>query len=189
MEEMLRRRFTRLLEEQAQPPAAGRRFSYPPALVVVDGGRGQLNEASKVLGELGLQIPHVGLAKRLEEVYFPDHPEPLMIPRGSEALFVLQHLRDEAHRFAITFHRETREKRALRSPLDDVPGVGPARKKALLKRFGSLARLRRAEVEQIAETPGIGRELAAVIHDRLHDAEPVPLVSATDPAPDRKVSA
>ena len=95
-----------------------------------------------------------------------------MIPRGSEALFVLQHLRDEAHRFAVTYHRQTREKRALRSPLDDVPGVGPARKKALLKRFGSVARLRRAEVEQIAETPGIGPELAAAIHDRLHEAEP-----------------
>ncbi|HEX5950486.1 MAG TPA: excinuclease ABC subunit UvrC, partial [Actinomycetota bacterium] len=90
MEEMLRRRFTRLLEERAESPAPGRRFSYPPALVVVDGGRGQLSMASKVLGELGLQIPHIGLAKRLEEVYFPDHPEPLMIPRGSEALFVLQ---------------------------------------------------------------------------------------------------
>jgi excinuclease ABC subunit C len=189
MEEMLRRRFTRLLEEQAQPPAAGRRFSYPPALIVVDGGRGQLSVATKVLGELGLQIPHVGLAKRLEEVYFPDHPEPLRIPRGSEALFVLQHLRDEAHRFAITFHRESRQKRALRSPLDDVPGVGPARKKALLKRFGSLARLRRAEVEQIAETPGIGRELASTIHERLHEAEPTPLVPARDRAADSKVSA
>jgi excinuclease ABC subunit C len=172
MEEMLRRRFSRLLEERAEAPAAGRRFYYPPALVVVDGGRGQLGVASKVLGDLGLQIPHIGLAKRLEEVYFPDHPEPLMIPRGSEALFVLQHLRDEAHRFAITFHRQAREKRALRSPLDDVPGVGPARKKALLKRFGSLARLRRAEPEQIAETPGIGPELAAVIFERLHEAEP-----------------
>ena len=157
--------------------------------VVVDGGRGQLSVATKVLGELGLQIPHVGLAKRLEEVYFPDHPEPLRIPRGSEALFVLQHLRDEAHRFAITFHRESRQKRALRSPLDDVPGVGPARKKALLKRFGSLARLRRAEVEQIAETPGIGRELASTIHERLREAEPRPLVPARDRTADSKVSA
>jgi excinuclease ABC subunit C len=155
---------------------------------VVDGGRGQLSVASRVLGELGLQIPHVGLAKRLEEVYFPDHPDPLRIQRGSEALFVLQHLRDEAHRFAITFHRETRQKRALRSPLDDVPGVGPTRKKALLKRFGSLARLRRAEVEQIAETPGIGPELAAAVHERLHRVEPVP-PEAGAPASDRRVSA
>ena len=189
MEEMLRRRFTRLLEERAESPAPGRRFSYPPALVVVDGGRGQLSMASKVLGELGLQIPHIGLAKRLEEVYFPDHPDPLMIPRGSEALFVLQHLRDEAHRFAVTYHRQTREKRALRSPLDDVPGVGPARKKALLKRFGSLARLRRAEPEQIAETPGIGPELAAAIHERLHEPEPRPQPLVRGPGLDRKVSA
>ena len=191
MEEMLRRRLSRLIEERAESPAPGRRFSYPPALVVVDGGRGQLSMASKVLGELGLQIPHIGLAKRLEEVYFPDHPEPLMIPRGSEALFVLQHLRDEAHRFAITYHRQTREKRALRSPLDDVPGVGPARKKALLKRFGSLARLRRAAPEQIAETPSIGPELAAAIHERLHETGQTdqPLVRGSDLVADGKVSA
>ena len=101
--------------------------------------------ASKVLTDLGLQIPHIGLAKRLEEVYFPDHPEPLRIPRGSESLFVLQHLRDEAHRFAITYHRQKREKRALASPLDDIPGVGPARKKALLQalRFVDPAACRR----------------------------------------------
>ena len=200
MEEMLRRRFSRLLEERAETPSTGRRrFSYPPALVVVDGGRGQLSTASKVLGELGLPIPHIGLAKRLEEVYFPDHPEPLMIPRSSEALFVLQHLRDEAHRFAVTYHRQQREKRALTSPLDEVPGVGPARKKALLKRFGSLARLRRAEVEQIAETPGIGPDVAAAVHATLHaaDAGADPLIRGEPglvpdrpgAVPDRKVSA
>jgi excinuclease ABC subunit C len=170
MEEMLRRRFTRLIAEQERGPTPGRRFSYPPALVVVDGGRGQLGVASKVLADLGLQIPHVGLAKRLEEVFFPDHPDPLLIPRGSEALFVLQHLRDEAHRFAITYHRSTREKRALSSPLDDVPGVGPARKKSLLKRFGSLTRLRAASEDEIAATPGIGPELARSIHEVLHAA-------------------
>ena len=170
MEEMLRRRFTRLLKEQEEGPSPGRRFSYPPALVVVDGGRGQLSMASKVLADLGLQIPHIGLAKRLEEVYFPDTPEPLLIPRGSEALFVLQHLRDEAHRFAITYHRQKREKRALASPLDDIPGVGPGRKKALLKRFGSLTRLRAAEVEEIAATPGIGPEVARAVYDGLHTA-------------------
>jgi excinuclease ABC subunit C len=179
MEEMLRRRFTRLLKEQAEGSGKGRRFSYPPALVVVDGGRGQLGMASKVLAELHLQIPHVGLAKRLEEVYFPDHPEPLMIPRGSEALFVLQHLRDEAHRFAVTYHRQKREKRALASPLDGVPGVGPARKKALLKRFGSLARLQRAELEEIAATPSVGPDIARAVYERLH----------TVPAPDAPVSA
>jgi excinuclease ABC subunit C len=175
MEEMLRRRFVRLLAEQQRPPAErARRFSYPPALIVVDGGRGQLAEATKVLGDLGLSIPHIGLAKRLEEVYFPDRPDPLMIPRGSEALFVLQHIRDEAHRTAVGFHRQQREKRALRSPLDDVPGVGPTRKKALLRRFGSLARVRAAGEDQIAQTPGIGPELAHAVYEHLHAAVPEP---------------
>ena len=173
MDEMLRRRFTRLQKEQEEGSPRGRRFSYPPSLVVVDGGRGQLGVASKVLADHGLQIPHIGLAKRLEEVYFPDRPDPLMIPRGSEALFVLQHLRDEAHRFAITYHRQKREKRALVSPLDEVPGVGPARKKALLKRFGSLARLRDADLEQIAATPGVGPEVARAVHERLHGSVPL----------------
>jgi excinuclease ABC subunit C len=173
MEEMLRRRFTRLLQERDEP-ASGRprRFSYPPALVVIDGGRGQLARATQVLAELGLSIPHVGLAKRLEEIYFPDLPDALRIPRGSEALFVLQHIRDEAHRFAIRYHREKRDKRALRSPLDDVPGVGPARKKALLRRFGSLTKVRAADVDDLAATPGIGPDLAAAIHEHLHRVEP-----------------
>jgi excinuclease ABC subunit C len=145
-----------------------RRFAYPPSLIVVDGGRGQLSVAMRVLEDAGLHIPAVGLAKRLEEIYFPDRPDPLLIPRGSESLFVLQHLRDEAHRFAITYHREKRGRRALASPLDDIPGVGPTRKRALLKRFGSLAKLRHADAAQIAETPGIGPELAQTIHGRLH---------------------
>jgi excinuclease ABC subunit C len=123
--------------------------------------------ATKVLAEEGLHIPAIGLAKRLEEIYFPDRPDPLLIPRGSEALFVLQHLRDEAHRFAITYHREKRAKRALASPLDDVPGIGPTRKKALLKRFGSLARLSRASVDEIAATPGVGPGVARAVHARL----------------------
>jgi excinuclease ABC subunit C len=178
MEEMLRRRFTRLLKERAEPARPGRRFSYPPALIVVDGGRGQLSMASRVLAELGLSIPHIGLAKRLEEVYFPDHPEPLFIPRGSEALFVLQHLRDEAHRFAVGYHRAKREKRALSSPLDEIPGVGPARKKALMKRFGSLVRIRAAEVDELIATPGIGPELARQIFERLHSLADEGRVSA-----------
>jgi excinuclease ABC subunit C len=170
MEEMLRRRFARLIRERDEPVASSRRrFAYPPSLVVVDGGKGQLGVCSKVLADVGLDIPHIGLAKRLEEVYFPGQPKPLMIPRASEALFVLQHIRDEAHRFAITYHRQKRAKRALVSPLDEVPGVGPARKKAILKRFGSLARLRDASLDEIAATPGIGPELARSIHDHLHD--------------------
>ncbi len=180
MEEMLRRRFNRLIRERDEPVTSSkRRFAYPPSLVVVDGGKGQLGVCSKVLADLGLDIPHIGLAKRLEEVYFPGRPDPLLIPRASEALFVLQHIRDEAHRFAITYHRQKRAKRALVSPLDEVPGVGPARKKALLKRFGSLARMRDATADEIAETPGIGPELAHAIHERLHGVpEPSGRVSA-----------
>ncbi len=192
MEEMLRRRFARLKAgaERDGDDGAGqagdegapkrRRFSYPPSLIVVDGGRGQLSVATKVLAQLDLHIPAIGLAKRLEEVYFPDRPDPVRIPRGSEALFVLQHIRDEAHRFAVTYHREKRSKRVMASPLDDVPGIGPARKKALLKRFGSLARLSRASLEEIAATPGVGPEIARAVYERLHGSVP---------APERRVSA
>ena len=101
-------------------------------------------------------------------MYLPGQPDPLLIPRGSEALFVLQHLRDEAHRFAIAYHRKKRSRRALASPLDDVPGIGPTRKRALLRRFGSLSRLRQAAVEEIEQTPGIGPEMARTIHGALH---------------------
>jgi excinuclease ABC subunit C len=172
MEEMLRRRFARLAAEREGGEPKRRRFAYPPSLVVVDGGRGQLSVATRVLADAGQHIPAIGLAKRLEEVYFPDGPDPLRIPRGSEALFVLQHIRDEAHRFAVAYHREKRAKRAVASPLDDVPGVGPARKRALLKRFGSLARLAGADIEDIARTPGVGPELARAVHERLHGAVP-----------------
>jgi excinuclease ABC subunit C len=169
MEEMLGRRFAKLTDPEQDRP---RKFAYPPSLVVVDGGRGQLGVAMDVLERAGLDIPAIGLAKRLEEVYLPGQPEPLMIPRGSEALFVLQHLRDEAHRFAITYHRKKRARRALASPLDDVPGIGPTRKRALLRRFGSLTRLRQATVEEIQGTPGIGSEMARTIHDALHGVSP-----------------
>lgn len=171
MEEMLRRRFARVTSER-QGATERRRFAYPPALVVIDGGRGQLSVATRVLGDAGLHIPAIGLAKRLDDVYFPDRPDPLRIPRGSEALFVLQHIRDEAHRFAVAYHRQKRAKRAIASPLDDVPGIGPARKRALLKRFGSLARLARADLEEIERTPGVGPELAQAVHERLHRAVP-----------------
>jgi excinuclease ABC subunit C len=165
MEEMLRRRLTRLLVARQSPPEGTRprKFAYPPALIVVDGGRGQLGVATRVLSELGLEIPAVGLAKRLEEVYLPGQPEPLRIPRASQALFALQHLRDEAHRFAVTYHRSKRGKRALASPLDEVPGVGPTRKRMLLRRFGSLARLRAAGLEELQAVPGIGPETARTL--------------------------
>jgi len=183
MEEMLRRRFARLRSEAGSggggTDGRRRRFSYPPSLIVVDGGRGQLSVATKVLADADLHIPAIGLAKRLEEVYFPDRPDPLVIPRGSESLFVLQHLRDEAHRFAITYHRQKRDRRALASPLDEIAGVGPTRKRALLKRFGSLTRLREASADELAATPGIGPELARTIHDALRGVA----------TPDRRVSA
>jgi excinuclease ABC subunit C len=166
MDEILRRRFTRYLRE-IEDPVRKRRFAYPPSLVVVDGGRGQLNVAVRALSDLGLRVPAIGLAKRLEEVYLPGQPDPLLLPRGSESLFVLQHLRDEAHRFAIEYHRKKRGRRALSSPLDEIRGVGPARKKALLRRFGSLARLARASEEEIAATPGVGPALAGEIKSRL----------------------
>jgi excinuclease ABC subunit C len=168
MEEMLRRRFARYLKEREEPAGTRRRFAYPPSLVVVDGGRGQLGVALRVLDDLGLDIPAAGLAKRLEEVYLPGQPEPLRIPRGSESLFVLQHVRDEAHRFAVEYHRKKRERRAMASPLDDIPGIGPIRKRALLRRFGSLQRLGGASEEEIASTPGIGSALAGEISNRLH---------------------
>ena len=170
MDEMLRRRFARMQSAQGPDEPKRRRFAYPPSLVVVDGGRGQLSVAMRVLSDAGLHIPAIGLAKRLEEIYFPDRPDALRIPRGSEALFVLQHIRDEAHRFAIGYHRQKRARRALASPLDDVPGVGPARKKALLKRFGSLAELSRATLDQIADTPNVGPEVARAVFERLHSA-------------------
>jgi excinuclease ABC subunit C len=173
MEEVLRRRFARLTTEpdpSRQPARAKRaaRFAYPPSLIVVDGGRGQLSVAEKVLADHGLTIPAVGLAKRLEEIYLPGQPEPLVIPRGSEALFVLQHIRDEAHRFAITYHRQKRAKRALHSELDEIAGVGAARKKALLRKFGSVARLRTASLQELQSVEGVGPALARTIHDQLH---------------------
>jgi excinuclease ABC subunit C len=171
MEEMLGRRFARLRDEENRTNDSGRprRFSYPPSLIVVDGGRGQLGAAMRAIQESGAEVPAIGLAKRLEEVYFPENPVPLRIARSSEALFVLQHLRDEAHRFAVDYHRRKREKRALASPLDDIPGIGATRKKALLKRFGSLARLQRAEMEEIAQVPGIGTDLARTVYEHLHE--------------------
>jgi len=171
MEEVLSRRFARLQSERELAEGEGekpRRFAYPPALVVVDGGRGQLGVAVKVLEERGLDIPAIGLAKRLEEVYLPGQPQPLTIPRRADALFLLQHLRDEAHRFAVTYHRKVRARRSLASPLDRVQSIGPTRKKALLKRFGSLARLARATVGEIEQTPGFGRDLAQAVYRGLH---------------------
>ncbi len=138
-----------------------RRFAYPPQLVVVDGGQPQVNAVAAVLSDLGItDVALCGLAKRLEEVWLPGDDFPVIFPRTSEALYLLQRVRDEAHRFAITFHRERRSKRMTQSALDNVPGLGETRRKALLRHFGSLKRLAAASPEEIAEVPGIGRRTA-----------------------------
>lgn len=151
-------------------PGTGRarKFAYPPNLVVVDGGPPQVAAAQRVLADLGVEdVALIGLAKRLEEVWVPGDDFPVVLPRTSPALYLLQHLRDESHRFAITHHRSRRAKAMTRSVLDDVPGLGPARQAALLKAFGSVKNIRAATVEQIAAVPGIGPRTAATILGRL----------------------
>ena len=139
-----------------------------PDLVIVDGGKGQLSAAYGVLRELKLdEVPIAGLAKRFEELYLPGRPEPIVLPRNSQGLYLVQRIRDEAHRFAITYHRSLRSRRALASVFDEVEGIGPVRRKALLKRFGSVRRIREASVEELAETPGIPRELAGRLKGHL----------------------
>ncbi|NJC65317.1 excinuclease ABC subunit UvrC [Planosporangium flavigriseum] len=150
-----------------------RKFAYPPQLVVVDGGQPQVNAAARVLAGLGVtDIAVCGLAKRLEEVWIPDDDFPLILPRTSEGLYLLQRVRDEAHRFAITYHRQKRSKRMIASDLDSVPGLGEVRRKALLRHFGSLKRLKEATVEEIVEVPGIGRRTAESILAALDAKQP-----------------
>ncbi|MEU7961757.1 excinuclease ABC subunit UvrC [Micromonospora humida] len=183
MSEVLRRRFARYLDARAETgelgeetasdpdrpgidPTTGRprKFAYPPQLVIVDGGAPQVAAAAQALAELGIDdVALCGLAKRLEEVWLPDDDYPVILPRTSEGLYLLQRARDEAHRFAITFHRQRRSKRMTESALDTVPGLGEVRRKALLQHFGSLKRLSAATVEEIVEVPGVGRRTAEAI--------------------------
>ncbi|MGW3112883.1 excinuclease ABC subunit UvrC [Streptomyces sp. NPDC001091] len=150
-----------------------RKFAYPPQLVVVDGGRPQVAAARRALDELGIDdIAVCGLAKRLEEVWVPDEEDPVVLPRSSEGLYLLQRVRDEAHRFAITYQRAKRAKRLRSGPLDEVPGLGETRKQALIKHFGSVKRLRAATLEQIQEVPGIGRKTAETIAVALARSAP-----------------
>jgi len=165
-------------QDQDQDPDAERavvtaqkKFAYPPNLVVVDGGPGQAAAAARALAELGIDdIAVCGLAKRLEEVWLPGEEYPVILPRSSEGLYLLQRVRDEAHRFAITYHRQKRSKAATASVLDDVPGLGPARRAALLKHFGSVRKLCAASAEEIAAVPGIGPRLAVTIAAALSAA-------------------
>ncbi|MFI1417907.1 excinuclease ABC subunit UvrC [Streptomyces sp. NPDC020731] len=170
-----------LSEGLAEPPAntlteddgRPRRFAYPPQLVVVDGGAPQVAAAQRALDELGIDdIAVCGLAKRLEEVWLPGDADPVVLPRTSEGLYLLQRVRDEAHRFAITYQRAKRAKRFRAGPLDDVPGLGETRKQALIKHFGSVKRLRSATIDQICEVPGIGRKTAETIVAALDRAAP-----------------
>ena len=139
-----------------------------PDLVIVDGGKGQLSSALEVLDELGLaELPCVGLAKENEEIFQPGARNGLMLPRSSQALFLVQRIRDEAHRFAITFHRQVRGKKSFSSALDEVQGIGPKRKKALVKQFGSVRAIREASLEELLAVPGMNRPAAEKIKERL----------------------
>ncbi len=150
-----------------EAPRAGDAWDLPD-LVIIDGGKGQLGAAVQVMRELGVyQIPAVGLAKRFEELYVPDEVEPVVLPRNSEALYLVQRIRDEAHRFAITYHRQVRAKSSIQSALDTIPGIGPKRKKALLKKFGSVKQIREADVEDVAATVGFTRALAEKVKAEL----------------------
>jgi excinuclease ABC subunit C len=155
-----------------------RKFAYPPQLVVVDGGAPQVAAAAEAMAALGIDdVSLCGLAKRLEEVWLPDQRDPVILPRTSEALYLLQRVRDEAHRFAITYHRQKRSKGMVDSALDGVPGLGDTRRKALLRKFGSVKRLRAATIEEIAEVPGLGRRTAEAVHAALAAAgSPQPAV-------------
>ncbi|HEX9506455.1 MAG TPA: excinuclease ABC subunit UvrC [Acidimicrobiia bacterium] len=171
MEEVLTRRFRRYLHERDEGARSGKRFAYPPNLVLIDGGKGQLAAAVRVLEELGLEdICVASLAKRFEEVYVPGASDPVRIPRDSEALYLLQQVRDEAHRFAITYHRQLRDKKMTKSVLDDVPGLGPVRRARLLKEFGSVKRLRTLAEEDFVAIPWLPERVARAAFDHLHAA-------------------
>jgi excinuclease ABC subunit C len=167
MEEVIRRRFEAYLAEKKLPIEEQGKFSYPPGLIVIDGGKGQLGRAVHVLDELDLEIPVVGLAKKLEEVFVPNESDPIIIPRGEEALYLLQRVRDEAHRFAVSYHRSLRDKSMVDSILDGVAGVGPGRKKALIARFGSVKRMREASISDLGAV--VPDRVATELHEALHE--------------------
>jgi excinuclease ABC subunit C len=170
MEEVLTRRLTNYLEDRDKPVAERGRFAYPPQLLLVDGGKGQLGVATKVLDDLGLrgEIPVASLAKRFEEVFLPDRAQPVEVPRGSEALFLLQRIRDESHRFAIGYHRQLRDKRMTRSALDGIPGLGEKRKVRLVKEMGGVRAVQAADLETLRALPWLPDTVAAAVYDALH---------------------
>ncbi|MCY0930022.1 excinuclease ABC subunit UvrC [Streptomyces sp. H27-H1] len=189
MHEVVSRRFRRYLQEKlktgewspdeggevdaAEEDGRPKRFAYPPQLVVVDGGKPQVAAAKRALEELGIDdVAVCGLAKRLEEVWVPGEDDPVVLPRSSEGLYLLQRVRDEAHRFAIQYQRGKRGKRLKAGPLDEVPGLGESRRLALLRHFGSVKKLRQATIDQICEVPGIGRKTAETVAVALAQAVP-----------------
>jgi excinuclease ABC subunit C len=175
MHQVITRRMKRLLadrdvnrSEVAETGGKLSKFAYPPQLIVVDGGSPQVAAAQRALDELGItDVALCGLAKRLEEVWMPGDKDPLILPRTSEGMYLLQRIRDEAHRFAITFHRSRRSKVMLESLLDEIPQLGEIRRAALLDRFGSVTAMRKASAEELAATPGIGATIAAIIYEHL----------------------
>ena len=172
MAEVLERRLTAYIADQKKPVEERGRFAYPPNLIVVDGGKGQLSASLEVIREMGLEhdIPIVSLAKQFEEVYVPGKSAPIRIPRQSEALYLLQRLRDESHRFAIAYHRQLRGKRMTKSALDDIPGLGPARKARLLKEFGSVKAVKAASEEELAGLSWLPETVAANVWSHLHSS-------------------
>jgi excinuclease ABC subunit C len=169
MGEVVRRRFARYLEEREVPAAEGKRFAYQPNLVVIDGGKGQLGRAVEAMDELGVDnVTVIALAKRMEEVFLPGREEPVGIPRTSEALYLLQQIRDEAHRFALAYHRARRGKGMTRSALDGIPGVGEVRRKKLLRHFGSVKKLRAATLEELVAVQGMTKPVAERVYESLH---------------------
>ena len=173
MNEVLTRRLSHGLNEQKERaekglPNEGGKFSELPDLILIDGGRGQLGAAMRAQQALGLNIPMFGLAKRIEEIILPDEDESILLDKHSEALHLIQRLRDEAHRFAISHHRSLRGAAALKSRLDDIPGVGPKRKKAILQQFETMEALEKASVEDICQAEGISTQTAQAIYDSLH---------------------
>jgi excinuclease ABC subunit C len=171
MQEVLRRRFRRAAGETKKKGglAEDKPWAILPDLVVVDGGKGQLNAALEVMDEYGLReaVPVAGLAKEREEIFVPGQPDPILLPRGSQGLFLMQRIRDEAHRFALQYHRRLREKKTLTSTLEEIPGIGPKRRQALFKHFGSLEGIREATVEELMAVPGMTRRTAEQVKEHL----------------------
>ena len=168
MEEVLYRRFRNYLDERTKPIEERGKFAYPPQLLVVDGGKGQLSVAVRVLEDLGLadEIPVASLAKQFEEVFLPGQSDPIRLPRQSEALYLLQRIRDESHRFAITYHRQLRDKRMTKSVLDDIPGLGPGRKKRLIKEFGGVRKVQKAPLEELLALSWLPDAVAEAVYEK-----------------------